>query len=349
MTQGQEALSQFGHEFLSSVQDAAKRCAQERDDLAQEIEEVKQMQEQHAKEELIILHKQEVIEDTKADTDNVQDSKDPPTPVEEKQPQKVIAKTRPKKITRTVSTPHPSQNGVAVKRQQDKKSGVPNGKPGSLRLSTKTVHGSDRGPPSHPKTLTLTSTKKPSSLTIQKSSGASSHQKPPTPTSQKPPTPTSHKPPTPTSHKPPTPTSHKPSTPTFHKPSSPPPPTSKRTATPSSRNIPTPTSRSRLSIRTPSAPSPNPRSSSMSNIPLSPRGAASGKSAIPMFQSSGIPKISPRSGIPRTNSTPSRLSQQCLPDGVGAKRKPSASSASGSPDNSPREGGNDAGNGTGDI
>ncbi|XP_038079445.1 uncharacterized protein LOC119746535 [Patiria miniata] len=54
---GQEALSTFGKDFFASVDVLAQRCSDERDKLAEEIEAVKQMKDEHMKHGLKVFEK----------------------------------------------------------------------------------------------------------------------------------------------------------------------------------------------------------------------------------------------------------------------------------------------------
>ncbi|XP_072050990.1 uncharacterized protein [Amphiura filiformis] len=238
-SQGEEALSQFGHDFLTSIHHAAIQCAKERDELAQDIKEVKEMQEQHAKEELAIfkpspekepsvyppIEKESPTNDPPTEDGSLQVKESRKSDSAKANGEKCIqpgAATK-KKITKTSSTPTSGfQNGGQRKALIDKKKGLSLKSPIGLRQPAKTRPESDRG-------------------------------KPPTPTS---------------------------------------------------RGIPTPTPRSRASSRTTPSPSVMNRSSSLSGM------ASKGGGGKSVAQSgSGIPKISPRSGIPRAFSTPSKLSQ----------------------------------------
>ena len=283
-SEGEEALSQFGHEFLASVHSAAVHCAKERDDLAQEIQAVKQMQEQHANDELVIF-KPLTEEDVKSDELKKVGRKE--SSGDEKQLQEMElrddsldrhekpggsssgaeSEIKNKPAVKPVS-PSSVQNGVKPKSVADKRRGLPLKSPSgsNQRQPIKTRRNSDRG------------------------------------TALKPPTPT--------------------------------------------RGIPTPaTSRSRASSRSTPTPPTNHRSSSMSNIPLGSKGKVPAGKSVPQSGSS-IPKLSPRSGIPRACSTPSRLSQQA--GGEGADRMGSEGALLGSGEDVNRVRSDD-GNQSGDV
>ncbi len=263
MSQGEEALSQFGHEFLTAIHNAALQCAKERDELSQEIKEVKEMQEQHAKEELAIFKppsKEKEPSISSPPTEEVPPTNNPP--IEDRSSHgKEIRKSNSaqsddgadnkNEINNTDSTPTTGiQNGVQKKPViQKKKRTLSLKNPTSLRQPMKSKRDVEKGKPPTP----------------TGSSARGGISTPPTPTSRGIPSPT----------------------------------------TPTSRGIPSPTltTKSRGPSRNIPSPAVNRSLSSMGS-----KGRSASSRSVSQ-SGSGIPKISPRSGIPRALSTPSRLSQ----------------------------------------
>lgn len=61
--QGAEAISEHGQQFLEAVKAVAESSAEERDRLAEELEEVKRIRDQHLKEGMEVLRVSKPAED----------------------------------------------------------------------------------------------------------------------------------------------------------------------------------------------------------------------------------------------------------------------------------------------